>query len=81
MAAIEETPEPHCQYCRANGRLFTISSPGGYASYVCAACFRRMAVAGRRGRNAAPAIPGPSPNLNLIPVNVDRPEPAVLASV
>lgn len=80
MEATAETPEPHCQYCRASGRLFTINSPGGYASYVCADCFRRMAIAGRSGRPQAQTVPVPEPSQNLLRVDIGQTRPAVLTS-
>lgn len=39
-----------CQYCGRREQLYTVASPRGHNSWICAACWRPMAIAGKQSR-------------------------------
>lgn len=56
--SIDEShcPSRGCQYCGQRDRLYTIASPSGHSSWICADCWQPMAVAAKQ-RRYAPQMP------------------------
>ena len=56
LAESETTDTEHhpaarrCQYCGRRQQLYTVASPLGNKSWICAACWRPMAIAGKQAR-------------------------------